>query len=84
MSDVFAIFVLVVGVIGLAAILWAVRSGKADRQAEDDARSFFAEHGRWPDETEEEAEERRDRSAAAAQAAEAQHHLAHPDDEGRV
>jgi hypothetical protein len=31
-------------------LLWAARTGLADRVAEDEAREFYDVHGRWPDE----------------------------------
>ena len=38
------------GIAGVGLLLWASRTGPADRAAEDAAREFYAEHGRWPDE----------------------------------
>lgn len=35
---------------GLALLIWAGWNGHADRAAEDAARSYYDEHGRWPDE----------------------------------
>lgn len=75
LSDVFSVVTLVVGVIGLAAILWQIRSGTSDRDAEDDARAFFEEHGRWPDETPEE---------VLARQTVQQIPVVEPDEQGRV
>jgi len=74
-SDLFSVFTLLAGVVGLGYILWQIRSGTADREREDDARDFFAEHGRWPDETPEEAAARREVGAVS---------VAQPDEHGRV
>ena len=38
------------GVAGIALLVWAARSGPVERDAEDAARDFYSEHGRWPDE----------------------------------
>jgi len=37
-------------VAGIALLLWASRTGPADRAEEDAARAFYDVHGRWPDE----------------------------------
>ena len=37
------------GAAGIALLLWAARSGSVERDAEDAARDFYTEHGRWPD-----------------------------------
>lgn len=79
MADVYSIVILVVGILGLGVILWAVKTGHADRHAEDDARAFYEEHGRWPDQTPEEAAAERERMRTQAGVPDAE-----PDDEGRV
>jgi hypothetical protein len=38
------------GIAGVGLLVWAARSGPVERDAEDAAREFYAEHGRWPDE----------------------------------
>ncbi len=38
------------GAAGIAVLVWAGRSGHVERDAEDAAREFYSEHGRWPDE----------------------------------
>ncbi len=38
------------GCFGVAVLLWAMRTGLADRADEDAAREFYDVHGRWPDE----------------------------------
>jgi nitrogen fixation-related uncharacterized protein len=44
----------VIGVIGgvalIVLILWALASGRDDRDKEEAARRYFDEHGHWPDE----------------------------------
>lgn len=76
MSDAYSIAVLAVGVLGLCGIGWAIR-GRDPRRDEDDARAFFDEYGRWPDQTEADAEaERRELAASFA--------LAEPDEHGNV
>jgi hypothetical protein len=58
MSDAFAIFILVIGVVGFFVIFRALR--KFDpRRDEEEARAFFDEHGHWPDQTPGEAEAER-------------------------
>lgn len=44
----------------------------AERYDEDDARTFFDEHGHWPDETPAEAEARRRRAAESERVARAE------------
>lgn len=58
MSDAFAIFILVVGVVGFFFIFRALRRYDPRRE-EDEARAFYDEHGHWPDQTPEEAEAER-------------------------
>ena len=38
------------GIAGIGLLLWAARTGRAERDCEDAARDFYTEHGRWPDE----------------------------------
>jgi hypothetical protein len=75
-SDAFSIFILVIGVVGVFFILRALR-GFDPRRGEDDARAFYDEHGRWPDQTPEEAEAERRELARA-------YPVAEPDESGRV
>ena len=76
MSDVFAIFILVIGVVGFFVIFRALR--KFDpRRGEDEARAFFDEHGHWPDQTAEEAEAERAELARV-------YTLSEPDEHDRV
>jgi hypothetical protein len=70
-ANLYGIFICVAGVIGIAWILWVMRHGDRDRHDEDRARTFFDEHGHWPDETLEEAEAERRRLAASAAAPQA-------------
>ena len=37
------------GIFGIGVLIWAMRSGPVERDAEDAAREFYSEHGRWPD-----------------------------------
>jgi hypothetical protein len=66
-ADLYGILICVVGVLGIAWILWVMRDGDKDRHDEDDARAFFDVHGHWPDETPEQvaAEAERQRTVAA-------------------
>lgn len=66
LADAYGVAICIAGFAGIAYILWVIRDGDADRYAEDDARAFFDRHGRWPDQTPEEAEEERRRLQAAA------------------
>jgi hypothetical protein len=68
LANAYGIFICVAGVAGIAWILYVMRHGDRDRHEEDAARSFFDEHGHWPDETPEEAEAERRRLAASAAA----------------
>lgn len=79
MSNAISIITLVAGVVGLGIILWAVKTGDADRDGEDDARAFFEEHGHWPDQTPEEAEAIRAAFRRAAPIT-----VSEPDEHGRV
>jgi hypothetical protein len=65
-ANIYGIFICVAGVVGIVWIIWMMRNGDKDRHAEDHARTFFDEHGHWPDETLEEAEAERARLAAAS------------------
>ena len=76
MSDAFAIFILVIGVVGFVVIFRALRRHDP-RPAEDAARAYFDEHGHWPDQTPEEAEAERRELARV-------YTVAQPDDDGRV
>ena len=76
MSDVFAYFILAIGVVGFYFIFRVLRSFDP-RGSEDQARLFYDEHGRWPDQTPEEAEAERRELARA-------YRLAEPDDQGYV
>jgi hypothetical protein len=44
----------IIGVLGgillIVVILWALSTGRGDRDREEAARRFYDEHGRWPDE----------------------------------
>jgi hypothetical protein len=66
LANAYGIFICVAGVAGIIWILYVMRNGDKDRHLEDDARTFFDEHGHWPDETPEEAQAERERLAAAS------------------
>jgi hypothetical protein len=66
LANIYGIFICVAGVVGILWILWVMRHGDKDRYDEDRARTFFDEHGHWPDETLEQAEAERRRLADAA------------------
>jgi hypothetical protein len=44
----------IIGVLGaillIVVILWALATGRNDRDREEAARRYFDEHGHWPDE----------------------------------
>ena len=69
LANAYGIFICVAGVAGIIWILYVMRNGDKDRFEEDDARTFFDEHGHWPDETPEEAAAERARLAAASASA---------------
>jgi nitrogen fixation-related uncharacterized protein len=51
MADLIWSIIAVAGAILLIiVILWALATGRHDRDEEEAARVFFDEHGRWPDE----------------------------------
>lgn len=66
LANAYGIFICVAGVAGIIWILYVMRNGDKDRHLEDDARTFFDEHGHWPDETLEEAQAERARLAASS------------------
>jgi hypothetical protein len=66
LANAYGIFICVAGVAGIIWILYVMRHGDKDRHAEDAARTFFDEHGHWPDETLEDALAERARIAASA------------------
>ena len=66
LANAYAIFICVAAVAGIAWIVWVMRNGDKDRDAEDLARVFFDEHGHWPDQTREEAEAERAAIASSA------------------
>jgi hypothetical protein len=66
LENAYAIFICVVGVIGIGWIFWVMRHGDEERHEEDRARLFFDEHGHWPDETPEQAAAERAAIAATA------------------
>lgn len=70
MSNAFAIFILVIGVVGFFFIFRALQ--RYDPRRDDElARAFFDEHGHWPDQTPEEAEAERRELARAYRVSEA-------------
>lgn len=79
MLDAVSIITLAAGALGLGVILWAVKTGEADRDSEDEARAFLEEHGHWPDQTPEDAAAIR---AAFRRGAPAP--VSTPDEQGRV
>jgi hypothetical protein len=38
------------GIVLIGGLLYAAKVGNGDREAEQAARDFYAEHGHWPDE----------------------------------
>ncbi len=49
-DTIWGVIGIVGGGFGVAVLLWAMRTGLADRADEDAAREFYDVHGRWPDE----------------------------------
>lgn len=47
--DPFSTVVLVLSIASIVWLGWMVSRGNANHNAEDEARAFFDEHGRWPD-----------------------------------
>ena len=82
LENAYAIFICVIGVVGIGWILWVMRHGDEDRHEEDRARRFFDEHGHWPDETREEAEA--ERASIAATAGAPLPPVSQPSPDGRV
>jgi hypothetical protein len=76
-SDVFAYVILAIGIVGFYFIFRVLRQFDP-RRSEDDARAFYDEHGRWPDQTPEEAEAERRELASSA------YSLSEPDEHGYV
>jgi hypothetical protein len=46
-------FAVALGVLALLYLVWLAAHPDRERHEETDARTFFDEHGRWPDEPEE-------------------------------
>ncbi|MGH2944816.1 MAG: hypothetical protein ACRDPC_00815 [Solirubrobacteraceae bacterium] len=49
--EIWSVIAVLGGVAMVAVILWALASGRGDRDKEEAARRYFDEHGRWPDES---------------------------------
>lgn len=49
-DTIWSVIGVVGGAVGIVVLLWAARTGRADRDDEDAARDFYDAHGRWPDE----------------------------------
>jgi hypothetical protein len=82
LANAYGIFICVAGVAGVIWILYVMRHGDKDRHAEDAARTFFDEHGHWPDETLEDALAERARIAASSGASVAP--VSRPSSDGTV
>ena len=39
----------IVGFVGIAWLVWFASRGDPEREAEEAARAFYDQHGRWPD-----------------------------------
>lgn len=50
--DAYSLITLVLAVGAIVALAYVQFRGHGDHEAEDDERTFFDEHGRWPDEPE--------------------------------
>lgn len=64
-----SVIVLGTGVLSVLAMLAYMLTGHSVRDAEEDARTFFDEHGHWPDQTPEEADAELEAARAWAAAA---------------
>jgi cbb3-type cytochrome oxidase subunit 3 len=47
---IWSIIAVLGGILLIVVILWALATGRKDRDDEEDARRFYDEHGHWPDE----------------------------------
>lgn len=50
-DTIWSVIGVVGGVFGVVVLVWAMRTGLAERADEDAARDFYDTHGRWPDES---------------------------------
>jgi hypothetical protein len=50
--DVYSLVTLILAVLAIVALGYVQFRGHGDHEAEDRDRSYFDEHGRWPDEPE--------------------------------
>ncbi|HWM12532.1 MAG TPA: hypothetical protein VNO82_24440 [Solirubrobacteraceae bacterium] len=48
---IWSIIAILGGILLIVVILWALATGRDDRDHEEAAREYYDEHGRWPDET---------------------------------
>ena len=53
--SVFDILAIAAAIGSVLWFAWVISTGHDERHSEDDARAFYDEHGRWPDETPEQA-----------------------------
>lgn len=51
--DIFSVTVMVIAFLGVFVLVYVSFRGNRGHEGEDEARRFFDEHGRWPDEPEE-------------------------------
>jgi type II secretory pathway pseudopilin PulG len=51
METIWSVIAVLGGVAVVALILWALTTGRGEREQEEAARRYFDEHGRWPDES---------------------------------
>ena len=49
-ADIATIIATIGGIGLIGGLIYAAMSGTGDREAEEAARDYFSEHGRWPDE----------------------------------
>lgn len=47
---VWSVIAVIGGLLMVAVILWFLVTGKGDRDRDEEARRFYDQHGRWPDE----------------------------------
>ena len=50
-ETIWSVIAVIGGLALIVVLLWALASGRGDRDKEEEARRYFDEHGRWPDES---------------------------------
>ena len=50
-ETIWSVIAVIGGLALIVVLLWALATGRGDRDKEEEARRYFDEHGRWPDES---------------------------------